>query len=461
MPRYPSSIVALVAAVLVSGVGLSGCEKKDTLFCDTHPQSAMCFVEPDARIDPDAPGPCENNAGCKLATAPVCDLSGGDGVCVVCTATDHQLCTGTTPICNTGHTCEACDSNADCPLSDLCLPTGACAAETDIAYVVAGSPANTMCSKAMPCPQIMNGLTAVTGGAPRPYVKVSGSFDEEVTIDHSVIILAAPDAQLTRTSDGAIVTVNNASVVEIDDLIITKSKSGSGLVTTGMAAVTLKRVTLSENKGNGITCAGQSMVVSGSTVTKNEQTGIDCGGTLTVTGSMISDNQAGGIIAVGGSFEITNNFIVENGDKDDSLVGGAVLNPLSGTTNHFEFNTVVDNHVKISGLAKAGGVDCEIAGFLAPNNIIARNDVNANVNASNANFAGPCTYPTSTLATDVPMLHFVEPTANPRNYHIQAGSVAIGNATTLTTVVVDFDGQSRPTGDANDQGADELVGPGQ
>jgi len=462
------AVMIRLAVLVIIVAALPCCKELNPAYCNTHTDQ-RCGTDASTIEDsstvadvPPVEAPCTNNLGCKLATAPACDLSGGDGVCVVCTATDHQLCTGTTPVCNTSHTCEACDSNADCPLSDLCLPTGACAAETDIAYVVAGSPANTVCSKATPCPLIMNGLTAVTGGTPRPYVKVSGSFDEGVTIDHSVIMLAAPGAQLTRTSDGAIVTVNNASVVEINDLIITKSKAGAGVFTTGTAAVTLKRVTVSENNGSGITCGGQSLIVAGSSLTKNEQAGVECsGGSLTVTGSTISANRGGGITAVTGSFDITNNFIVENGDRSSAVVGGVFLEPSPSTTNRFEFNTVADNHIRDSISAPAGGVACNVAAFTAPNNILARNDVNGDVSRSNANFAGPCTYPTSTIATAVPMLQFVAPDADPPNYHIQTGSVAIGLATTPTTVVVDFDGQPRPGATANDQGADELVAPGQ
>ncbi|MBC7974885.1 MAG: right-handed parallel beta-helix repeat-containing protein [Myxococcales bacterium] len=373
---------------------------------------------------------------------------------------------GTKPACNTDFACEACDSAADCPESDICLPSGACAAETDVAYVVAGGADNPTCSKAAPCSKLASGLAAVTGATPRPFLKTKGSFDEAVVIARNVTILAEPGTKLTRNTDGAILTINGTSVVEINDLEIHDSNAGTdpGINIGGTSELTLKRVTVSENRGNGITCQGKSLTVFGSKIVDNEGQGISstvC--KLTLSSSTIAFNTLGGITVNGGSFDITNNFVFENGDRTTALAGGAQLFPMAGTTNRFEFNTVVDNHVRANIAAPAAGVVCDIAGFTAPNNIIVGNDINGDELGVNANIVATamCSFPSSTIAglpEDIAALMFVSE-RDPRNYRLKAGSSAIGTATTPSTVTVDFDGDARPQGTGADRGADELKAP--
>jgi hypothetical protein len=127
----------------------------------------------------------------------------------------------------------------------------------------------------------------------------------------------------------------------------------------------------------------------------------------------------------------------------------------STTGNRFEFNTVVDNGIRTNPLS-AGGVVCSVTAFTAPNNIIARNFVNNDPGQTNSNTIGLCTYPTSAIATTVSALHFVSPDTSPLDYHLQPASSAVDQATTATSITVDVDGDHRPQGVANDQGADEF-----
>jgi Right handed beta helix region len=456
MPRFTFLIVALIA--------VTACGQTSDKYCGMHPEDTTnCMPAPVIDAPPttiDAKPPqCTATAACTSTTKPVCDLSGGNGVCVVCTTTAHALCQDTTPVCGTDHTCQPCQNAADCPNSSVCLANGACAAEADVAYVDGAGTNNTICTKPMPCTKIASGLATQTALATaRPYLKIKGAITEAVTIVRDVTVFADPGASLTRGTPGAVVTISGTSVVEIDDLTITASlgSGDAGILTLDTTALTLKRATLSKNKGNGISCGGSSLTVSGSTFSENAFAGIACTkGSVNVSSSTFTKNVAGGLFATGGTFDITNNFLYDNGDKDSSDEGGVLLIPQGGTTNRFEFNTVVDNHARDFVTALSAGVACDVTGFTAPNNIIARNDIHGDVNKPNANTSGKCTYPTSTIDKLVTALMFVSPDAD-HDYHLKAGSSAIDQATTTSSVTVDAQGDMRPQGPAKDQGADEF-----
>ncbi|MEO7730635.1 MAG: right-handed parallel beta-helix repeat-containing protein, partial [Kofleriaceae bacterium] len=385
----------ITGAVLV----IMGCKETNPAYCPAHGEDPSCGSI-DAPTTTDAPiaTPCSDNLGCKSAIAPVCDISGGAGVCVLCTATDHALCKDTTPIC-ADHMCQACRNASDCPLSAVCLASGACADEGDVAYVDPMGSATTSCTKALPCMTVASGLATVTAlGTPRPYLKLHGAIDEAVTIARDVAVFADPDTTLTRESGGPILTVTGTAVVEINDLTITRSHLGidPGILTDGTTALTLKRVKISESKGHGVSCAGNSLTVSGSTFSDNGLAGISCSkGSVAVTTSTFTKNFRGGLVLAGGSFDVTNNFVYDNGDKDSSDVGGVFVNPMAGTMNRFEFNTVIDNHARDFPTVLSAGLICDVPSFAAANNLVARNDVAGDVHRSNANIGGRCTYPTS------------------------------------------------------------------
>jgi len=290
----------------------------------------------------------------------------------------------------------------------------------------------------MPCTSVAKALATN-----RPYVKFIGAIDEgaTVTVDgHNVTFLAEPGAKLARTSNGIVLEVKGTSKVTIYDLEISGGSGAQGIGISmppgNTAMLSIVRAKVIGNAGGGISASGGALNVSQSTISGNT------GGGISVTGA-------------GATFDITNNFIYRNGNNTNASTGGVDIGVAAPGASRLEFNTIVDNQAT-SGSLNAGGVRCSATTFAAPNNIIVRNLVGASTTDSNAQTLGSCTYPTSTVASTVTGLAFVRPDATPFDYHLTAGSSAIDQATTPTTVTFDVDGDARPQGVAPDIGADET-----
>ncbi len=381
------------------------------------------------------PQSCSADGDCTGANR-VCDLSMPDSsVCVQCTPARAEACTGNTPLCGAALTCRGCQRHDECG-SNVCLPSGACAAEGEVAYVEGGKN-GTLCTKEAPCGTLRAALMVQ-----KDVVKVAMGTAEDnavAVIDgRAVTILAEPGAKLDRTGDGPILEVKSAGAdVKIYDLEVAGASGSSGAdgirLNTGTPKLTLVRVKVADNQGLGIVATG---------------------GTLTVTQSTVTNNDDGGLSAMGATFDVTNSFFYANGDIM-SAVGGATLAPAPGSASVFSFNTVVNNHIQNSG-ALAGGVFCDTSGFAPSNNLIARNFVNSDATRPNSNTIGVCQFPSSLIATTVDELKFVSPDNPPYSFRLQAGSSAIDKATTASPVAVDFEGDARPQGAEKDVGADEY-----
>ena len=426
-----------IAALLVIEM-LAGCDRilgkeQNPDYCPAHPDDIRCRTIPED-APTDVPSGCTSNAGC-VAPDGVCVIS--TGACVECTSSEAGACLGTTPVCGSDDACRGCTSHGECP-SKACMPDGSCADETNVAYV-APTGTGTTCTKATPCGTLDNGVKAN-----RPVVKLAAGLVKDTkttSIDgKAVTILADTGAQLDRDGDGAVLEVKSANAdVRIYDLEITGAtgiSGGDGIDLTpngGTPKLALVRVKVDANQGLGVAATGGSLTVTQSTIATNQ------GGGISVSGS-------------GATFDIRNNFIYRNGDQDAGTFGGLNLGIAVAGSNRFEFNTIVDNRAAIN----SGGVVCNVGTFMGPNNIIARNSLAGSTTAASAQTSGACTYPTSTIANVTTGLAFSSADAQPYNYHLTSGSTAIDHGTTATTTTIDFDGDARPQGAADDQGADEY-----
>ncbi|MEJ7598451.1 MAG: choice-of-anchor Q domain-containing protein [Kofleriaceae bacterium] len=425
-----SSLTHIRLLLLVASF-CSGCEKTNPSYCPGANPNNNCLD------DGGGSGRCSTNAECGAPTA-ICDVT-GTMTCVECLPNQAAACGGATPACGDDHACRGCIAHVECASSNACLPDGSCADEAQVAYV-AGGGSGTQCTRLTPCGTLAAGLTTM-----RTTIKiVTGTVKDTDTTTingRAVTIVADPGAKLDRDGDGVILEVrSNGADVKIFDLAITGqtgiADSAISVVPNGGAPkLSLTRVNISGNQGVGTSSTG---------------------GTLTVRQSTISANQAGGIAVsgVGATFDITNSYIFRNGDNSGSAFGGLNLGIAVAGTNRLAFNTIIDNEAAIN----SGGVACNVATFVGPNNIIARNQLAGSTTGVNAQTSGPCTYPTSKVQSDVAGLAFEHPDVPaPFSYKLTTGSTAIDQATTAVPIEIDHEGDPRPQGTAKDIGADEVA----
>ncbi|MCW5806432.1 MAG: hypothetical protein KIT31_28975 [Deltaproteobacteria bacterium] len=377
------------------------------------------------------PTPCTSDAECS-GTTPACDVPAM--TCVQCTDTNAAACTGATANCSADHTCAgACAADADC-LSGVCLGDGVCADPGRVLWV-SRDVTGTTCTPDDKCTfATALGLAA----APRDIIHVDPlgyqlaagiTIDKDVHVVGRAATFVAAAGTALRVIDGADVTID-------------------GLAIGGAPGM---------NPDTAVECTNAKLRVRVATVQHAALVGINASGcTLAVQRSSVHDNGGGGLqLGGGGVFTLSNNFIFRNGSGSATGGGIEVLGSVPDGSS-LEFNTIVDNHAGPGG-NNAGGVVCRTPAFAAPNNLIARNDVNGNAGAANAQTVGACTYPTSIRQAAVTDLAFASPDVAPFDYTIRAGSAAIDMATTPSPIDIDHGGDARPQGAAKDIGADELV----
>jgi hypothetical protein len=281
----------------------------------------------------------------------------------------------------------------------------------------------------------------------------------------------------TYTAGAAIAVSDNLTMIGRGALrpVVTRAGTGPILTVTGVAHLALDNVEISgataaSADGIGISCDGvsPSLLVTASVVQNNASDGIyarQC--QIEVRGTEFAHNgdyaievsdanaivdrcnvheNGGGVFLDGGTDTVTNNFIVRNTHVAGAGTYGLEVSSTSGG-HRVEFNTIADNATQTAG---GGGVSCGLSSGSAAlaNNLIVRNRQNTIV-------LGNCTFPGSIILDDASSLLFVSPDSPPYDYHLMAGSYAIDQGT-VSTITVDFDGQPRPAGAANDVGADEV-----
>ena len=394
--------------------------------CSNKPSTATTDA-----AKPDAAG-CTSNSECRAPTS-ICDLVAM--ACVACIAPDQtSACTGTTPTCGSDEQCYACSAHANCA-SSACLPDGSCGSDGNVAYVdPLGS--GSACTQAAPCAQISTALAAS-----KPYVKVHGTIDEQVSIDNqNVTLLADPDATLTSTTNGVILVVDGTSQVAIYDLTITGAPGAESvdisLPAGNMATLSLVRAIVSGSAGQGI-------------VTNQ--------GALDVMQSVITGNYGGGISITSSQFDIENSVIAKNGGPS-SAFGGIALDQIATGIHTFLFNTVTTND------GAAGTVTGFACSLVTQPITFSDNIVYNNVVSSGGTQVGGtnCAYTYSDIGPDA-TAGFGNIDADPQfvdvthgDFDIAATSPCKDTADPAATEPVDIHGTTRPQGSNFDMGADEV-----
>jgi hypothetical protein len=432
--------MVLVSWWAIAGLASTGCDS----LLGKEPNPGYCGS---ATCSPDAGG-CRSNTDCTSPGADVCDVMANR--CVQCTPGDHTACTGNAPVCGTDDACRGCAAHEECD-SDACsFANGSCAAETDVAYVSSTGTDNSMCEKSGPCASIAAAL--MTG---RHYVKIHGTIDGAVVVDkgRTVTFLADRGAMLTRGAGSDVLTVRDPGTsVTIYDLTISGAQGSSVgiLLSGGVPALSLMRVTVSNNAGGGITSAG-SLTIDHSAITDNGSSGpgiFVTGGSLSLAQSEVSANQGGGVQvpAAAAKFTIVSNKFIGNGSAISST-GAVNIGANFASTNLLEFNTFYKN---LSIDKKGSAIQCDPATFTARANIMFGNGTATNLEQTSGtcthiySIANPGTVPTGTGNQGSDPL-FMDAAGG--NFHLQAGSPAIGAANALAPLTGlsarDFDDHPR------------------
>jgi hypothetical protein len=437
--------VCLAAWWAIAVLAGAGCDR----LLGKEPNPGYCAG---ATCAPDAAGGCRSNADCTALGAGVCDVM-ATKQCVHCTATDHAACTGNAPFCGADNACRACAAHEECDSNACSFATGACAAETDVAYVASTGTDNSTCDKSAPCSSIAAGL--MTG---RHHVKIRGTIDGAVVVDNgrTVTFLADPGAMLTRGTAGDVLTVRDTGTsLTIYDLTISGAQGSSvGIVLGGgVPALSLLGVTVSNNAGGGITSAG-SLTIDHSTITSNGSGGPGIsvtGGSLSLAQSLVSGNRGGGVDVTGttAKFAIVSNKFVSNGVGDPlgSLIGAVYISANFASTNLLEFNTFYKN-LSTDGIGAA--IRCDPAAFTARANIMFNNGTATNLDPT----SGTCTHSYSIMKPGTVPAGTGNQGSDPLfvdapggNFHLQTGSPAIGAANALAPLAGlsarDFDDHPR------------------
>lgn len=415
-----SSLILLLVAALAS------CKEHNNEYCDGE----QGMADP-TNCPPDSPMGCTMDNECN---GRICDTSAHE--CVECLATRDEGCTGTTPVCGDDRMCTACTSHAECTDSLACLPDGSCAADISVAYVDASGTSNSSCTRATPCNSVASAL-----GTDRPYIKITGTIDEAVTISGTRVVtfLGGVGAKLTRTNNGQLVRVEDTANVTFIDLEISGALGtnvGLSIPVGSTPTVSLTHVKISNNAGGGVSSSG---------------------GSLTVSQSTISGNTGGGISVMNGTFAIVGNVFFNNGSQLGGT-GGVAITTSQNAANRLEFNSFNKNQTQ-DGLGCA--IQCVAGTFTAKSNIMSGNATATNMQQTGGtcahaySIARPGSVPTGTgnSAAD-PMFADV----NTGDLHIMAASparsMADPNSNLTGLAAKDIDGNARVN--PADIGADEV-----
>ena len=375
-------------------------------------------------------GMCTSSAACAAPT-PACDTAIGTCVeCVTspdCTAPERAVCAA--------DVCRGCQADAECSASNVCLGDGTCADPARVLYASATGTASA-CTVASPCTfDTAYSLVSPT----QDIIKLAaGTYDRAAPLAVMKNVIVA--------GEGA--TFHNASAM---GFLIMFDVMGVAMTVTS-ATFDLANTTSGTN-AYAAQCVASGSVEGALHFDRVHLINGDAGAyvngcAFSLDRSVVEGNLFYGMYLVGAQVAITNSFITNNGSTSTS--GGIVLS--TGTTGTIDHVTVSANTSTMGSHA----VSCTDAGVTIRSSIISGNGTPSidpvcaiGHSVVDADYVGGA----NNLATD-PM--FVAPAT--RDFHILAGSPAVGLSDPASLQTVDFDGDPRPnpTGSMADSGADEI-----
>jgi hypothetical protein len=494
-------VMSLAAAAVVAG---AGCTRKNSEFCcttadacarhggdpeDKHPcsdplkpycdnegqygEGRTCIAPPGEPCGPD--GECED-PDTPICLEGLCVECGDPGDCSfsapVCGALDHQCesctdeseCTGfadrpycaggacvgcrdggdcqaeSAPVCDTAQgMCRGCRQGSECA-SDVCdWIGGGCVGEADVLYVASGAIGES-CTREEPCGTVARAMEVAAGG--RNWIHLAtGDYQETVDVNGGTVRVVAEQGANLRPGgiDAPVFRVSGAADLRISGLRI-HDADGNG-----------------DGPGDGVYCTNSggspTVVLDQVVIERNDDQGVDANTCiLTVTRSVLRDNRRGGLALDSVDFDITNNFILANG-SGSAVSAGVLIDKNPPSAGRLEHNTIVGN---INPSGSPSGIQCVLVGSLLTfrNNIIYDNlGSDTQVDGDN------CEHRYSVVGPD-PLTGVenidVRPTfVSDTDFHLADGSSGVDKAE-ASDIAIDFDGQLRPGGTANDIGADEL-----
>lgn len=371
------TILALAALALWAG----GCSGSNPAYCDQNTpcqdrSRPYCHLNQHRCSEVPVGPPCETEADCTNADAPVCFR----GACVGC-ASGHD-CPASAPVCDDASlTCQACTaegetlqcqlfdgapfclaggcsecrSAADCPAyrpvcdADLlaCRPcaagadcesgvcqmaTGTCVDAAAVLYVAVDGSDSADCARDAPCATLERAIARAT--SERDWIHVApGFYPRAITIDRDVNIAGEPingePAQIASDAmDQPVIAVTGGAQVTLESLVIRDAFGGSdvayGVRCEQSSGLAMFQVQSKGNDGDGVHGFGCEMSISGAEISNNGDDGLVVeGGHAFVTDSDLSGNGNDGALVFSGDARIDLSGSTLNNNQASGAVVGA------------------------------------------------------------------------------------------------------------------------------------------